>query len=622
MWPVASALAVLVVSAAALLLRPALAPSPRRPVAPSPARASAPDISPVEADLRADLARRPRDARAHAILAKYLLDSDRPFEALWHFRVAQELAPGVEAHALGTARALAAAGLPARARELLGARPDPQTLAGIALATARPQEAAAALGGKAREPSAEAQLLLGDAALALGDAARARAAYERAIALDPQSADARDRFGRALMAMGNWEAAKAAFAQTRELAPARPGPTFRFGLACARAGESTGRPPARLAEQIWQSVVSGAPGYAPAHRELGKSALRRRDLPAAAAHLVAAVRADSASEEAQLALAEVMSAQGDRASALYQRGFAYLQNDQPHRALAEFRRMIALAPDRVDGPLMTSFAYIQMQRLDLAAAEAERGRKRHPDDPRLLARLAMLHVLGRNRPLAKQLCESWRQRDPGAVEPLRILGRVAREEQRLSDSLQFLEQALARESENGMVSLEAAKTLAAMGGPENVRRGLQYAHKAAAINARDAESWHQYGVLLRTAGQPDAAAEALTRALDRDATSVASGSLLVQIAGQQQLPETARFFAGLVTALEERARTEKALWRAVYGRPDDAEAHARLADFLLGGGDLRRGRNQLRQVAALRPGDAAVRETLRVVDRLLELKSD
>jgi tetratricopeptide (TPR) repeat protein len=591
-------------------------PAPSRPAA-SAAAAGPTDLSPIEAELRADLARRPREASARATLAKYLLDSGRPFEALWQFSAARESPPVEEASFLGMVRASAAAGLPGQAGKLKPGRPAASAaVAEVALSTGSAQDAQKVLSHESLKQSRQCQLLMGDAAYALGDFPLARAAYERAAVLDPQNADARDRLGRALLAAGKWEMAKAAFAQARDLAPRRPGPAFRLGLAYAGAGEG------HVAEQIWQSVTMSAPRYAPAWRELGKSALHRRELPAAASHLVTAVRIDGSSEEAQRALAEAMEAQGDRASAHYQRGYAFLQSDQPHRALAEFHRMIELAPDRVDGPLMTSFAYVQMQRLDRAAAEAKRGLERHPNDTRLLARLGALHVLGRNRPLAKQLCQQWLQTEPNAVEPLRLLGRITREEQRLPESLRYIEQALAQEPENGMVCLEAAKTLTALGGPENTRRALESARKAVVGNPRDAESRHQLGVLLRSAGQTEDAAGSLLRALDLDATSTASAGLLVQIAAQQQLPQTSRFFAGLVTALEERARTAKALWRQVYDRPDDAAAHARLARFLLEGGDLRRARNQLRQVVALRPADGAAREKLQVVERLLELKTE
>src|SRR5438093_11009816 len=88
------------------------------------------------------------------------------------------------------ARALAQAGFPDRALPLLCARlarspadlDARRALAEIDLATARPQEAAAALAGAGAglATSAPAQLLLGDARAAVGDTTAARAAYRRA----------------------------------------------------------------------------------------------------------------------------------------------------------------------------------------------------------------------------------------------------------------------------------------------------------------------------------------------------------------------------------------------------------------------------------------------------------
>jgi Flp pilus assembly protein TadD len=161
-----------------------------------------------------------------------------------------------------------------------------------------------------------------------------------------------------------------------------------------------------------------------------------------------------------------------------------------------------------------------------------------------------------------------------------------------------------------------------MPGSQNARRALDLARRATEQNPREAEYWRQLGVLLRTAGQPEEAAGAFLHALERDLGSVASCSPLVPIAVQEQRPQTARFFARLVTELEARARSDKSLWRDVYRHPADAAAHARLARFLLADGDLHRARNQLRQVTAIQPQDAAARRDLAVVERLLDLKAE
>jgi tetratricopeptide (TPR) repeat protein len=347
----------------------------------------------------------------------------------------------------------------------------------------------------------------------------------------------------------------------------------------------------------------------------------RRQWSAAAPHLAAAVKADPGSE-AQLALATMMAAQGDRASALYQRGFYDLATDRPERAIIEFRQMEMLAPDRVDGPLLLSLTDIQMKRLDLAAAEARRGLDRHPHDSRLLERLAELHILGHNRRQVRSLCEGWLQFDPGAAEPSLLLEQIAREEQRLPDALRLGEQALAREPENAAACFQMSKTLSLLPGPANQRRALDLARAAAYRNPREADYWHQLGVLLRGAGQTETAADAWLHALELNPAAPEPCRLLAQVAAQERRPEGSRFFADLATALQDSARTADALWRAVYRRPADAAAHARLARFLLAQGDRRRARYQFQQAAALDPADRDSRGTLAVVERLRALQEE
>jgi tetratricopeptide (TPR) repeat protein len=471
-------------------------------------------------------------------------------------------------------------------------------------------------GGTAATASADAQRLLGDARSAVSDTDGARQAYRRAVELEPGSAAGHDRLGRLALSAGQWAAARKAFTAAGEQEPQAPGHRYRLGLALAGAGEPA------AAEQRWQETVALSPFYAPARAALGRLYRSRKEWSAASVHLVAAAKADPSLEEAQLTLADVMTAQGHQASAFYQRGIYHLATDRPHLALAEFRRMMQAAPERVNGPLMVSLAYIQMEQLDRAAAEAQRGLKRHPRDPDLLARLAQLHTISHNRPLARKLCEEWLKFDPTAAEPAALLCRIARDEHRLPEAVQFGEQGLARDPQSAEVCFQMSKTLSEVPGPENQRRALDLARRAVSQDPREGDHWHQLGIAFLSVGQLGEAAGAFLRALDLNSASVESCSLLVQIAAKEQRPATSRFFARLVTELEERVRAGNALWLSVHHSPTDAAARERLAHHLLAVGDLRRASYQMQQVVALRPSDGEARRDLAIVERLLALRKE
>ena len=97
---------------------------------------------------------------------------------------------------------------------------------------------------------------------------------------------------------------------------------------------------------------------------------------------------------------------------------------------------------------------------------------------------------------------------------------------------------------------------------------------------------------------------------------------LSPVAGREGRPQSARFYASLVTEMENNKRARDILWRATYRQPDDAAARERLARSLIAVGDLRRAGFQLQQVVTLRPGDGAARRDLALVRRLLPLQSD
>src|SRR2546425_720877 len=311
----------------------ALAHRAHTPASPIAVTSPTAALSPAEQALRAAVTRLPRDPDAHRALARYLLDQHRPFEALWHFRAAQDLGIADSATAVAAARALTQAGLPLRAVSLLRDRlarapadlDSRCALAEAYLAVARPQEAATALieAGSALATSAPGQLLLGDGRAAIEDVTGAQAAYRRAVTLEPEEAVGHDRSGRLAFASGQWKAAQQEFTAARERKAGDRALGYRLGQAYWGAG---GR---EEAERLWEEVAASSPSYAPVQVALGEAYQSRQDLSGAAVHLTAAVSADPASKEAQFTLAKVMTAQGARASAFYQRGLYYLETDRP-----------------------------------------------------------------------------------------------------------------------------------------------------------------------------------------------------------------------------------------------------------------------------------------------------
>jgi tetratricopeptide (TPR) repeat protein len=316
-----------------------------------------------------------------------------------------------------------------------------------------------------------------------------------------------------------------------------------------------------------------------------------------------------------------MTALGKPASAAYQQGIYYLQTDRPYRALAAFRKMVSLAPERVDGPRWVSLALIKMKRLDLAASEAERGLERHPNQPELLGQLGRLYVLGRNRPKAEQLCKEWLKNDPNAAEPYRLLARIAREEQRLPEALRFDEQALARDPQNALVCGDLSRTLSALGGRENLHRAVELAQKATALNPREADYWLQLGEALRQRGDMAEAADALLRTLDLDPTTVSACSQLVEIATREHWPESARLYASLATQIQNNERVAGILWEATYRHPANVVARGHLVHAILASGDLRRAGFQLEELATSGAQNDA-RAVLARIRRIRDLQGD
>jgi tetratricopeptide (TPR) repeat protein len=548
---------------------------------------------------------------------------------------------------------------------------DPEVAFALAGAHLRAGDAAAAerlfAGVAARRPGAESWVLIGRTYRDLGDQTRARAALERALALDPRARRAHFYLGTlALMEEGSsgLEAAMAEFRRELKLAPGDPIAQLYLGMSLveARRPEEALAPltaaaesevcrrdalyflgraqlgldrPAEAAAVLRQALALAAAGPADPgllagfHYQLG-TALRRLGAEAEAAPHFAAAQQHSA--------AGVESAR--------ERLARYLDN----------------APEKAPGGGAAARSFVAPLVSPLAALDPERraALRRHVATAlaRAYSNLGVLQSQGGRPGEAAELLLSAVELDPGLPGVHRALGVALFNARRFADAATVLERALADTVDDPqlrrMLALawlnaerwtQAAELLRDDPGRAE-DRALQYAYALALVRGgqpaaaepvfaellmRHAD-WPELNVLLGQAsaaqGDYPAADRFLRGALQLSATVAEAHSTLAEIALRQgKLPEAeqelraelaahpgderARYLLATVVHLAGRAEEARGLLRAVLARrPDFADARYLLGKVLLGEGAAEAAVEQLEAAARLAPADPNVRYQL------------
>ncbi len=202
---------------------------------------------------------------------------------------------------------------------------------------------------------ADAHYNLGVALGERGEAAAARAAYERATALDPEHADAHFNLGGRYLDEGRTEAAIAALGLAVELRPdAAAHLNLGNALLAARRPDE--------AEWEFRAALELAPELAPAHFNLANLLAWRGQPEEALAHYRQAVAAAPDSAEAHFNLATFLAARGELAGAIagyreavaldpefaeahFNLANALVRSGRAAEAMAEYRAVLALGPD-------------------------------------------------------------------------------------------------------------------------------------------------------------------------------------------------------------------------------------------------------------------------------------
>ena len=364
------------------------------------------------------------------------------------------------------------------------------------------------------------------------------------------------------------------------------------------------------AGQAFDEALRRAPGYVPALLQLGLLFQHHARYREAAQRFLDAIDRAPTEPEPHLLLATAFSAMGETAEAHRQRGLYYSLSAQPARALAEYERFQRACPEKLDGPLLISQSYIQMQQNERAAAVVDAALRRHPGEPALLERLGSLYILTHSLAEAGQVAAAWLRAHPDAARPHSLLGRVARGSHRMDEAIREFEAALAREPNNAEYASALGSALAQNPAPAARQRALSLLRQAVALSPREPDYHHQLGVLQQQWGQPEPARREFLATLSLDPDRSSAYNNLTQVSQALRRPRQVALWAAAMRAVQERLSEEKRQYREIGEHPDDPGRYYALAKMLLQNGKLMQAQSQLEQALQMRPGWPEARRLL------------
>jgi tetratricopeptide (TPR) repeat protein len=582
-----------------------------------------PALPTAEQRLLEAVARRPMDPLAHLELARACAARREPAEAAWEYAEAASLEPKLVPAQVGLAESLPPLRLTglalARLEEQEKLRPDAVelrlALAELYLRTGQPERAATLLegGAKGGAGSPEALLTLGRAELALGRPGAARSAFATAVRRSPTRADGYFWLGRAAWMAHRVQEARRAWEQGARLASDDPRFPCWLGVS-----HSTDPSPASAdrAGRAFDEALRRQPDYVPALLQLGLLFQRHGRPRDAAREFLLAVDHSPSDPEPHQHLSVALLALGERAEAYRHQGLSYSLSERPTLALAAYERYRALAPHAIDGPLLISQSYAQMQQNERAAAVVERALREHPGEAALYERLGSLYVLTHSRNEAARVAEAWQRAEPRAGRPQWLLGRVEMANHRVGEAIRHFEAALAREPENADCAFALGDALVRQPDAASQGRGLALLEQAARRSPEDPEYHQRLGAALAQAGWWEEARRELLAALSLDPDRAAALNSLVQVAQGLRRPAQVALWAAAMRAAQTRLAEEKRLRREAGRNPFEPVGCLALARNLLRAGQPANAQAQIEQALRSAPWDPEARQLLARVEAL------
>ena len=604
------------------------------------------ELSAAETQLRAALARNYDSDKVAAPLAETLLRLERNQELLDEIP-AGERPPEIEAtirvargYALLNLRRIEEAKRSFEQAEAMAVKPASAEF-GLARAlgfSGEPVQAIAML-KKALDNDAklvDGWIFLGQLRRALGDNAAARAAFDKALALSPDSQAARLDRAALLLAIDELAPADADIAAILAANPQDPLGNYLQALAYAK------RQNFRAAEISLQKMKAGLFTYPPAiyllavvnlsqdqlaqaednitrflarlpNDEAGKALLatillRRNNPPRAIAFLKDATEADPKSIRllGLLADAYIRNNDKDAARAILDRiaglgpqdatlrtqlAAQRLRIGQSAAAVADLEAATALAPQSIPSGLLLVITYLDGNRLAEARKTAETLQARNPNDPLVENLLGAIALASGNPAEARGYFEAALKLKADFLPALTNLGQLLLRERKFAEAREIFDTMLKADAGSQTALLAEAELSLAEGKKTDAVRWLEKARSGDA-NALEPRLRLVEAYIALAAPQRAAAIAGELEKLAPDEPRAIAAIGAVRLAGNE--------IAAAIAAFD----------RLVKLTPDASPAHLQRARAHYAAGDTAAARAALERAAALDPGDAALAQLL------------
>ncbi len=296
------------------------------------------------------------------------------------------------------------------------------------------------------------------------------------------------------------------------------------------------------AAELCRAVLDMHSAHPAAHYQLGLLEWRVPNLPAAAAHLVAALQGAPAEEAYWLAYIEVLLDAGEHeaARATLALGRNHGVRGAGLEALAQrLERLARGAPSEQE--LGQLAALIRQDRYDQAELAARALIKDFPGHAYPWKVLGVVYHRRGQLPQALEAMQGAAERDPDNAETMNNLGSVLKDAWRLDEAETWLRRSLALRPDNATALTNLAATLFAL---TRLAEAEASARAALALDPNKTLAWNTLGAVLQNQGRMSEAVDAYRRvlALEPDNHSVHS-NLLFAMSQMEGITAAALFAA-------------------------------------------------------------------------------